>query len=220
MSQLAVAAIVPAYNEETTIGDVVRVLVASGAFREVIVVSDGSRDRTADRAHDAGATLVHQFSVNRGKAAALAAGLTHTDAPIVCFFDGDLLGLTSAHIAALVDPVVKGMNTMTIGIRDRHGLTNTFARMFKIGGQRALRREIFEKLPKRCIRGYKIETALTYFCEVNGLSYDIVTLFGLRFRRKIEKVGVIAGVFGYLKMSVQIMWTKLECRIFRQAFLR
>src|SRR5512146_582304 len=105
MERPAAAAIVPAYNEEATVGGVVRALVGSGAFEAVVVVSDGSTDRTAEEARAAGATLVHSFSKNRGKGAALGHGVMHVDAPIVCFFDADLVGLETAHVDALLGPV-------------------------------------------------------------------------------------------------------------------
>ena len=219
MNRCKAAVIVPAYNEEATIGDVVRALVASEMFYEVIVVCDGSQDRTADRAREAGATLVHACTKNRGKGAALAIGVRDTDAPVICFFDADLVGLTTAHITTLVDPVVSGALAMTIGVRDRGVVTGTIARSFKIGGQRALRREIFERLPQQCVAGYKIETALTFFCTVQAKAYAVVTLAGLRFVRKIEKEGLFAGVIGYIKMSAQIAWAIIECRLLRAAFL-
>lgn len=65
---------VPAYNEEATIGTVVR--QASEYAREVIVVDDGSSDDTAARAREAGATVV-QHDRNRGYGAALKTLFEH-----------------------------------------------------------------------------------------------------------------------------------------------
>jgi glycosyltransferase involved in cell wall biosynthesis len=66
------AALIPALDCEATIGAVVRGTLAH--LSRVLVVDDGSRDRTADAAKAAGAEVLRQPS-NRGKGAALRAGL-------------------------------------------------------------------------------------------------------------------------------------------------
>ena len=59
-------AIVPAYNEEETIGDVIRVLALSDVIDEIFVVSDGSTDQTCENALAAGASQVFQLPKNSG----------------------------------------------------------------------------------------------------------------------------------------------------------
>ncbi len=69
------AAVIPAYNEEKHIGDVVR--RTRQKLDDVLVVNDGSRDKTADRAREAGAeVIVHQK--NRGKGETIKTGLRRT----------------------------------------------------------------------------------------------------------------------------------------------
>jgi glycosyltransferase involved in cell wall biosynthesis len=67
-----VAALIPALDCETTIGAVVR--ETRRFLPHVLVVDDGSTDRTADAAKSAGAEVL-RFPVNRGKGAALRAGM-------------------------------------------------------------------------------------------------------------------------------------------------
>ena len=64
--------VIPAHNEEDAIGDVVT--RARRHLDAVIVVDDGSRDATSDRARDAGAVVL-RLDPNRGKGAALVHGL-------------------------------------------------------------------------------------------------------------------------------------------------
>ncbi|MHC4664018.1 MAG: glycosyltransferase family 2 protein [Planctomycetota bacterium] len=72
MSALSCCAIIPAYQEEKRIADVVeRVLRHCG---DVIVIDDGSKDSTADAAREAGAEVI-RFEQNRGKGRALIRGL-------------------------------------------------------------------------------------------------------------------------------------------------
>ena len=89
----SVAVIVPAYNEEVGIERAVRSL-ASGDYPdfEIVVVDDGSKDRTAEIVADLeldNVRLVRQD--NGGKAAALNTGIELTDSEIVVMVDGDTL---------------------------------------------------------------------------------------------------------------------------------
>jgi glycosyltransferase involved in cell wall biosynthesis len=84
-----IAAVIPAYNEEKHIGDVVR--RARQQLDHVLVVDDGSQDKTADKAHAAGAQLiVHEQ--NRGKGETIKTGLRHwleRDVDLVIILDAD-----------------------------------------------------------------------------------------------------------------------------------
>jgi glycosyltransferase involved in cell wall biosynthesis len=82
-------AIVPAYNEEKTIGSVVRSLF--GLVDKVVVIDDGSKDKTSVEANLAGATVL-KHKINRGQGAALQTGQTYTlleGADYVLHFDAD-----------------------------------------------------------------------------------------------------------------------------------
>jgi len=69
---LNVVALIPAYNAEPFVGDVVR---RARRYVPVVVVNDGSRDRTAQVAVEAGALVIDQ-QPNQGKGAALQLGFT------------------------------------------------------------------------------------------------------------------------------------------------
>ncbi|MBU1033048.1 MAG: glycosyltransferase family 2 protein [Patescibacteria group bacterium] len=215
-----VAAIVPAYNEEETIGPVVKALSDSKMFRDIIVISDGSTDRTVELAKKNGATLAHQFPINRGKGAALQHGVAHTDAPIVFFCDADLRGFTIKHIEGVIKPVVDGKLAMNVALRDRGKFFMKIAHHLPlIGGERAMQRHIFENVPDKYLQGFMIESALNYFCRSRGLPYGAVACFGLSMRRKMEKVGFVRGLWGYFVMGLQIAkamiivrWSRLTGR--------
>ncbi len=70
----SIAAIIPAYNEEKHIGDVARRTRAQLDY--VLVVDDGSNDRTAERAREAGAEVIIHPQ-NRGKGESIKTGLRH-----------------------------------------------------------------------------------------------------------------------------------------------
>lgn len=214
MKKTPVAAIVAAYNEEPTIGPIVETLVKSKLFRDVIVISDGSTDGTADKARTAGASLVHQFPWKHGKGSAMMHGVAHTDAPILFFIDADLKGLTVEHLKRILQPVMSGKLAMCVGIRDRGPfMMKVSAHLPLIGGERAMQRKVFEDVPDKFMQGFKVESSMNYYCRSNRLPYGTVELPGLHIRRKMQKVGFIKGFGEYLHMWKQVWGAMIAVRL-------
>lgn len=112
-----ISVIIPALNEEEPIADVVRGCLASELPDEVIVVDNGSADRTAERAREAGARVV---DAPRGYGRACAAGVRalSPDSEIVVFLDGD--GSDCPELMdRLVQPIIDGKQDFVIGSRTR-----------------------------------------------------------------------------------------------------
>src|ERR1700712_1829178 len=102
-AELRVTAIVPAYNEEATLVEVLSVLKASPAIDEILVVSDGSTDGTVEIARAEGLRTIH-LRENQGKGRAMAIGVAHTGAPVLVFVDGDIMNLTADLLDRLLAP--------------------------------------------------------------------------------------------------------------------
>ena len=84
----SVSVVIPAYNEADVIVDVVTALASAAPWREIIVVDDGSRDATAERAAAAGAIVVtHPY--NKGNGAAVKSGIRRASGEFVLIIDGD-----------------------------------------------------------------------------------------------------------------------------------
>jgi glycosyltransferase involved in cell wall biosynthesis len=83
-----VSVVIPAYNEETVIADVVTALANAGPWREILVVDDGSDDRTTSRAQSAGAVVV-RHPYNKGNGAAVKSGIRRASGEFVLIIDGD-----------------------------------------------------------------------------------------------------------------------------------
>jgi glycosyltransferase involved in cell wall biosynthesis len=112
--------ILPAYNEEVSIGSIV--LLTRFYADNVIVVDDGSLDRTAEIARKAGAEVI-QHGTNKGKGAALKTGFTAADdlgADIIVTMDSDGQH-NAADIPRLVKPIIKGEADMVNGSRYLNG---------------------------------------------------------------------------------------------------
>jgi len=112
-----VSVIIPALDEEEPIAGVVRECLATGVASEVIVVDNGSTDRTAERAQEAGARVV---TAPRGYGRACAAGVRalSPECDIVVFLDGDGSDVP-ALMNQLVDPVASTTHDFVIGSRTR-----------------------------------------------------------------------------------------------------
>ena len=212
MSQPTVTAIIPAYNEEKTIASVVRTACMCSLIRDVIVVSDGSIDRTAEVAREAGA-VVYELKPNRGKSQAMLFGFQQTDADIILFLDADLIGFTTKHIEQLVQPVILDECGMNVGMRDRGRFFTAIAHLFpRISGERAIKREIIEAIPQKFMNGFAAEGAFNYYCKDLGFRCSTVDLLGLSIRRKYQKVGFSKAVVQYLRMFIQIIHAMLIVR--------
>src|ERR1700741_5336628 len=109
--------VIPALNEEEVIGDVVRSI--PGLADRIIVVDNGSNDRTADRAREAGAAVIYQPVRGYGRAcragmnAAIKAG-----ADVVVFIDGDGSDCPE-FINELIRPIQENRFDFVIGSRTR-----------------------------------------------------------------------------------------------------
>ena len=152
-----VAAIIPAFNEERTIGDVVGAVRRCPLVDDVIVVSDGSRDATGWAARQHGARVIELFE-NLGKGGAIAAGLGATSAQFILLLDGDLVGLTTQHVEDLLRPVLAGTAAVSIGRIKRDFIQALFP---NFSGQRALRREVLEAIPHLENTGFGVEAVLS-----------------------------------------------------------
>lgn len=212
----SVAAIIPAHNEAETIAPVVRAVVRSGMCSEVIVVADGCKDATAEVARAAGATRIIIRRRSSGKGAALRAGVCATRAPILLFLDADVQGLTRRHMRALLQPVLAGKVAMTVGLRDRGELLMHMGQYLpRIGGERALRRDIFTMVPQEFLAGYRIESALNYACHVRGLAMVTVPLHGLKIVTHLEKRGFFAAPGHYLTLAHHVVDAAVRVRVGR-----
>lgn len=113
-----VSVIIPARDEEATVGDIVAAIrrdLMSGPqplVDELLVVDSDSTDATAQRAREAGARVVATPEVLPsiptvpGKGEAMWRGLAATQGDVVVFVDADLRSFTSDYVVALLGPIL------------------------------------------------------------------------------------------------------------------
>jgi len=200
-----VAAIVPAYNEQETLAEVLSVLKATPLLDEVLVVSDGSTDETVAIARGMKLKTIH-LRENHGKGTAMAVGVAQTDAEILVFVDGDILNLTDAMLEKLIRPVLDDRSDMNVGIRNRGLVLNAIHRTFGplLSGIRCLRREVFEAVPEEQLAGFAIETGLNWACRQLGCRTTTTVFFHLKHLVKEKKRGLWRGSRARVEMFVAV----------------
>lgn len=112
-----VSVVIPCLNEEDPIAGVVHEVLAQN-IDEVIVVDNGSTDRTAERASLAGARVVSEPRPGYGRACAAGVAAVRPDTDIICFLDGDGSDVP-AFMAAVVGPVAADEADFVMGSRLR-----------------------------------------------------------------------------------------------------
>lgn len=108
-----ISAIIPAYNEEKTIGEIVTLTLRH--VDEVIVIDDGSIDNTGAIARGAGADVMRN-QVNKGILVSLASGIKAANGDILVMLDADGQH-DPEEIPILVEPIMKNEADLVLGRR-------------------------------------------------------------------------------------------------------
>lgn len=189
MNQPVATVVIPARNEEATVGAIVRAILGLGPGRvsEVVVVDDGSVDGTAAAARAAGARVVEaDAATGPGKGQAMWKGVAETSGDIVVFCDADLEGFDPTFVLRLVEALTADPRAGLVKARYA-GRSGTGGRVNELvarpilellhpvvaelqqplGGEYAAWRDVLEQLP--FVHGYGVDL---------GLVLDVADRFG------------------------------------------
>ncbi len=109
---MTVSVIIPAFNEDKTVSNVITAVKSLNYVDEIIVVDDGSYDNTAQVAEKAGAKVIQHLK-NRGKGAAIKTGFNNSLGEIVVFLDADIQNLTPKQVDDIIKPIINGEADLT-----------------------------------------------------------------------------------------------------------
>ncbi|WHE08137.1 glycosyltransferase family 2 protein [Thermoanaerobacterium thermosaccharolyticum] len=204
-----ISVIIPAYNEEKNIKNVLNVLKKINIIDEIIVVNDGSTDDTEKVVSLFEVKLIN-LRTNLGKGAAVKRGIQAANGDFLVLLDADLIGFTPEHFNKLVKPVLENNCDMTVGVfssgRKRTDLAQKIAPF--LSGQRALKKDLFIEFINDKdidILKYGIEVALTKYAKEKHLRVQHVQLENMTHIMKEEKLGFIKGFKARLRMYKDIL---------------
>lgn len=202
---MKISLIIPAYNEEKTIGNVILVALENPFIDEVVVVNDGSKDRTPIIAKKMGVNLVN-LPENKGKGYALFEGVKKTTGDIIVFLDADLIDLKPFHITELIRPIIEGEYLTTCGIFEKGRFATDLSHKLTpfLSGQRAMLRTLWGNFKYDPEIRYGFEITLSDYFWRNKIKVKYVVLEGVTQLMKEEKIGHKEGRKSRFKMYKDI----------------
>ncbi|MDO8623641.1 MAG: glycosyltransferase family 2 protein [archaeon] len=213
MAKQQIDAIIPSYKEEKRIEKVIKELVKSKKINKIIVVDDGSKDKTKE--------IVKKYSPrvryianekNMGKGYSMNQGVKNSKARIIVFCDADLKNITPEIINDIINNLLKGDYEMFIANRKISNFDNKF---FNWSGQRVIRKELWERIPNFYKKGFRIEIGMNIFCKKYGhKSYNYSQTI------KESKRGLAWGLYRRFFMYYQLISAVIRYYFYDQFKIR
>jgi glycosyltransferase involved in cell wall biosynthesis len=212
--------LIPVYNEEKTVEEILdRVLALGAVVKEIVVVDDGSKDRTAElvrvKATQSPKIQFHQAPKNQGKTAAIKQALALATGDVIIIQDADL-EYDPAEIPEVIDPILRGQADVVFGSRFLvrkaarvlyfyHYLANTgltfLCNMLTNRNMtdietcyKAFRKEVIKPLDLTS-RGFGMEVEITaMICKTRARTYEVPISYYGRAYEEGKKIGPMDGV--------------------------
>jgi glycosyltransferase involved in cell wall biosynthesis len=211
----ACTAIVCAYNEEKHLASVLDGLLNASFIEEIIVVDDGSQDRTSEimhqyERHDRIRTIF--LSPNHGKGYAMAEATTAARGDILLFVDADLINWNADYAAQVLVPVLRGQADLVIGYplreNDKWDRADVLGVQRWLAGQRAVwRTDLLPIVAKMRPSRFGVETLINMHYRTRHQPIKLVKLHGLLHPIKFEKSSRAEAWDEYVQEVRQILRT-------------
>ncbi len=116
---MKISVIIPVYNEQKTINEIIKKVRNTNIVDEIIVIDDASSDGTKqilEEEHKVGSIKVYYHKQNKGKGASIRTGLKYATGDIIIFQDADL-EYDPVEYAELIKPIRNGFADVVYGSR-------------------------------------------------------------------------------------------------------
>ena len=213
MNLIKITAIICAFNEDKTISEVVNVLIGSSDIDELIVVDDGSVDKTRSKLekfhYNPKFHLINNPS-NMGKGYAMVEGILKAKNELLLFVDADIKNLSTLHIKALIHPLIDQQADMIIGHPADTVLGHQYNPFKMLSGQRALyKKDIYPITDRMRTSRFGVETLINLHFSANKKTIVVIPLAKLNHPIKTQKYPIFRATVELIKEAFQIGQTIL-----------
>jgi len=206
-------AIICAYNEEKTIREVVSI-VCDNFFDEVVVVNDGSTDKTDDILNKLQEFYVFKyikFDENNGKGFAMATGIENANSDIIVFVDADLSNLKDEHFHKLLTPVLNDEADMVLGQATETLIKYNINPFKSFTGQRSVfKKDIQPIVYKMKHSRFGVETLINLYYQSENKRVKYVMLKELKHPTKFAKTTKTQAIKEFVEEGHQIALTAFK----------
>lgn len=209
---MKVTAVVPVYNEEKTVKGVLEILNMSHEIHNIVVIDDGSYDRTPD--------IIKSLKIRKMKFVRLRKNIGKDNvirryaktirSEIIMLFDADLIGLEKHHIKKILKALTEEEAGMVIGLRDKGNFIANLAMPYfpLTGGERAIRMDIFKEIIKLPFRErWGLEWVMNDYCKKKKIKIAKIKLEG------VDHVGLQTkkyGIAAFLKETYDLILIRIK----------
>lgn len=204
-----ISCVIAAYNEEKGIGTVLKAAVGHPLLKEVIVVDDGSRDRTSEIVAQFPSVKLIRHPKNKGKSVTVADGIDAATGEYICALDADLIGITPDSIRRLIAPVIAAQADISISLRENCPWFYRPIHLDFLSGERVYKKTFMEPhlAELRALPNFGLEVFMNRLIIKQKMRLAIVYLPGVISPLKYHKEGIWAGVKGDIGMAHDILKT-------------
>lgn len=205
---MKVSIIIPAYNEEKSIGANLEILGNVDGIDEIIVVDDGSTDGTALIAGQYPYVRLVSHDKNRGKYQAVLSGVNEAKNDLILFYDADLTGMRSEYVEDLINEFSKSCKMVIMDKGSQSWIFRKLARSLPAqSGTRIMTKKDFYKIDFGKKRSFDLEPSISRYFIQHDLSIGFVEAAGSKDPRKSFKYSFFRGVY----LDLRTVWQVSTC---------
>ncbi len=211
-----VSIIICAYNEEETIEEVVRKCHEYNSKSEIIVVDDGSSDKTQDILNNLNKEIGFKnirLPENKGKSNAMVVGVENAEREVILFWDADITGIRKEHFDQILKPLLdkNAEADMVLGSPSETLIDYRVNPFKSLTGERALHKKDLEPILEniRDIR-FGVETYINLYFQAHGKKVKYTLLNGLTHPTKYDKTSPGKATKEFISEGQEIAVTLLK----------
>lgn len=211
-----VSIIICAFNEEKTIENVVRKCREYNPQSEIIVVDDGSGDKTEEILKNLNKEIAFKnicLPENKGKSNAMVVGVENAQNEVILFFDADVSDIKEKHFTQLLNPVLdeNAEADMVLGTPSETLIDYRIHPFKSLTGERALLKKDIEPILEniRDIR-FGVETYINLYFQAHGKRIKYTLLDGLTHPNKYSKTSPTKATKEFISEGQEIAITLLK----------